>query len=470
MASLSRGKTLVTNTLILGIGQVFPQLAGLITLPIYTGMLTTAEYGRYDLVNVSVYILTVVVILQIHQAIFRFLIDARHTDKETIYISNGYYFALVPSILVSVVFGCFFYRLSLFTRFLLGFYLFLNLQNSVIGQISRGLGKNNYYVLGAAVNSTINVILVVLLVLKKRLGFNGLFISLDIALLCSCFIQHIGCKQYKKISLSSVRLSVIKEMLNYSWPMVPNTLSIWIINTCDKFIIRLFLGIEYNGVFAIAQKIPNLLTVAYGTFNMAWQESASLSSSSSDADTYYSNVFNVVFNFLAGVVLLLIAATPVIFSILINDSYAEAYNQIPILYVAVFLSCISSFLGSIYIAKKSTTAVGVSSIIGAVINSVVNISLVRLIGLYAASLSTVVSYIILVVYRMIDVKRKGYATIKYNYPKMISCMVLVIACCVLCFQRELILDILNLIIGSIVFFILNKSYIAMLLKRFKHAK
>lgn len=470
MPRVSRGKSLIANTLILGIGQVVPQLAGLITLPIYTGMLTTAEYGRYDLVNVSVYILTVVVILQIHQAIFRFLIEVRNTDKETVYISNGYYFALIPSLLVSVVFGCFFYSLSLFTKFLLGAYLFLNLQNSVIGQISRGLGKNNYYVLGATVNSIVNVILVILLVLKKRLGFDGLFISLDIALLCSCFIQYIGGRQYKKISLSAVRFCVIKEMLNYSWPMVPNTLSIWIINTCDKFIIRLFLGIEYNGIFAIAQKIPNLLTVAYSTFNMAWQESASLSSSSLDANTYYSNVFNVVFNFLAGAVLLLIAATPVIFSLLINDSYGEAYNQIPVLYVAVFLSCISSFLGSIYIARKSTTSVGVSSIIGAIINCVVNVSLIRFIGLYAASLSTIVSYTVLVVYRMIDVRRKGYAVIEYNFPKMIGCMFLVILCCLLCFQRELIFDILNLIIGFIAFFILNKCNIAMLWRRFKHAK
>ena len=48
MPRVSRGKSLIANTLILGIGQVVPQLAGLITLPMYTGLLTTAEYGRYD--------------------------------------------------------------------------------------------------------------------------------------------------------------------------------------------------------------------------------------------------------------------------------------------------------------------------------------------------------------------------------------------------------------------------------------
>ncbi len=100
-----RWKSLITNTLVLSLGQFFPQIAAIITLPIYTELLSQAEYGRYDLVNVVVYILNVVVILQIHQAVFRFLIDVRGTEKEKIYITNALVFEIAPSIISSFIFG-----------------------------------------------------------------------------------------------------------------------------------------------------------------------------------------------------------------------------------------------------------------------------------------------------------------------------------------------------------------------------
>lgn len=84
-----REKALISNTFILALGQFFPLFAALVTMPIYTGMLTSAEYGRYDLVNVAVYILNVIVVVQIHQAVFRYLVDVRGTKQEKEYITNA---------------------------------------------------------------------------------------------------------------------------------------------------------------------------------------------------------------------------------------------------------------------------------------------------------------------------------------------------------------------------------------------
>ena len=456
---MSRGKKLIGNTLILGLGKFLPQLTSLITLPIYTGILLSEEYGRYDLINTIVYILDIIVLVQIQQAVFRFLIDARKTDKASVYISTTYAFEIIPSIISSVVFGLFFLHLSIETAILLSLYNFICLQYSIVGQVARGLGYNKTYAFGAVIQSVLNMILVVLLMCVLNFGFNGLILSLDISYLIGTIVQFIICKQWKYLQKNSLNLKSLKEMLGFSWPMVPNTLSIWIINTCDKFIVRIFLGLEYNGIFAVAQKIPNIFTMAYSTFNLAWQESASITVKDKDYDKYYNEVFSALFDFLTGCILILIAASPVLFKILIHGSYEEAYDQMPLLYFGVFFSSLSSFFGSIYIAKKATKAVGVSSAIGAVINAIVNISFVHFIGLYAASISTIVSYLALVVYRVVDIERKKYVHIEYKKKRIILCMMLIILCSVLCYMKNPVFNIVNIVIAIVSFVILNLSFI-----------
>ncbi len=438
---------------------MFPQFTGLITLPIYTSMLTNAEYGRYDLVNVVVYILSIVVVLQIHQAVFRFLIDVRGTSDESVYITNTYAFEIPLTLIASIIFGMSFPSLDLITRVLLGMYLFFTMQNTVTGQIARGQGFNRHYTVAAIINPALNMILVIILMTGIKLGFKGLFISLDFAYFSSALYLFIFCAQYKKIRFKALDLQVIKKMLKYSWPMVPNTLSIWIVNSCDKFIIRYFLGLEMNGIFAVAQKIPNIFSIAYSTFNMAWQESASISVEDSDANSYYNIIFSSLFDFLTGCMLVLISLTPILFKFLVKGDYDLAYDQMSLLYIGVFLSSISSFFGSIYIAKKATKEVGISSILGAIANCIINISLIKWIGLYAASISTVISYLILAVYRGIDINKKGYAAINYSKKHIFICVLMIAISSLICYQRMLVLNTFNAVFGLVSFVILNRKII-----------
>lgn len=456
---MKREHSLISNTFILALGKFLPSATALVTLPIVTEMLTAEEYGQYDLITTVVYILTIFAHLQIQQAVFRYLIDVRGDKRQDVYISTTYFFELGLSLLVSVAFAIFYGDLPAPAPFLLGYYLLIVLQYNIVGQVSRGLGNNKVYTVGSVIQSVLNMVLIVVLVSGVRLGFTGLFLSLDIAYTAAFIYQFFSASQWKFISRRSFSREALKEMLSYSWPMVPNSLSIWIVNTCDKFVIRAFLGVRYNGIFAVAQKIPNIFTVAYGTFNMAWQESASISVNDSDHDSYYSHVFAAMFDFLTGCVLVLIAATPLLFAILIKGDYSESYPQIPLLYIGVFLSSISAFYGSIYIAQKETRAVGTSSAIGAVINLIVNLALVGSIGLYAASISTIVSYLILVAYRAADIKKHKLAAIEYDVKRLALCVVLILLCCTLCYIQTSLTDVINVLLALTFFFILNRKLI-----------
>ena len=77
---MEREKSLVKNTIILSIGNLFTKLITFFLLPLYTAILSTEEYGIVDLLNTLVSLLLPIVTFQIEQAVFRYLIENREKE------------------------------------------------------------------------------------------------------------------------------------------------------------------------------------------------------------------------------------------------------------------------------------------------------------------------------------------------------------------------------------------------------
>jgi len=150
----------------------------------------------------------------------------------------------------------------------------------------------------------------------------------------------------------------------------------------------------------------------YSVFNLTWTESASININSEDKNEFFSRILDFVLRFFGSLCLGTIAIMPYVFNILINEKFNDAYFQIPILIVGSMFNILVSFLGSVYVAKKLTKEIAKTSVIAAVINIAVNVVLIRQIGLYAASISTLVAYALMFIYRWIDVKK--YVDFKVN--------------------------------------------------------
>ena len=216
---------------------------------------------------------------------------------------------------------------------------------------------------------------------------------------------------------------------------------------------------------AAATKIPSVLNVVQNSFTFAWQENASIVSEDEDADRYYSNMFDSIYTFLAGMLALLIAATPIMFKILIKGNYEEAYYQMPILFMGTFFSCITAFLGGIYVAKKKTKSVGITTVVCAVINLAIDLIFVKQIRVYAASISTLVSYMALAIFRMIDVQK--FQKIEYNIRKIVFYLAALSGMCILCFINNFYINILNFVIGCLFALITNRKMISGMLNMIK---
>ncbi|MBQ6366375.1 MAG: oligosaccharide flippase family protein [Oscillospiraceae bacterium] len=461
---MSREQKLAKNTVLLAIGTFIPKLSVFITLPVLTACLTKEQYGAYDLVSILVSFLLPVTTLQIHTAAFRFLIEAGHDkEKAKLYLSNILAFVITVSISTLVILFFFLPVRDLRIKVWICIFLFFDTIVEEIGQVARGLSRNLDYSISAIISACLKLILTVSLVYFLKYELFGAIVALAVSPVISLVYLVFRIRVYELVDFRLISWPVLKKMLAYSWPMVPNNLSGWVMRVSDRVVVTAFMGLSANAVYSVANKVPHLLSLAQSTFSMAWQENASIVSRDEDAENYYSKMLLVMTNFYAGCLGIIIACTPILFKILIRGDYAEAYLQMPILFFAMFFSCMANFLGGIYIACKATKSVGITTVIAAVCNIVVDLALIKKIGLFAASGSTLVSYLVLFTYRMIDVRK--LVAISFDIRRFFIAIAVIVLECTLCFFQNPILDILNLAVALTAAYLLNKRIVKMCMNR-----
>ena len=233
----------------------------------------------------------------------------------------------------------------------------------------------------------------------------------------------------------------------------------------DRLVISTFLGVEANAIYAVANKIPSLLMMAQSVFIMAWHENASISVNDKDVETYYTKMFEEMFLLVISLTGLLIGATPLLFFLLIKGSYEAAYLQMPILILGLMFYCLSAFQGGIYIAHKKTISVGISTVVAAVINLVVNLCLVKFIGITAGSVSTLVAYLALYLYRRIDVIKFQHIT--YRTKEHILLLLVIALMSVLFIFDNVYFNILNIIISILMASVLEWKMIRKMFEKLK---
>ena len=461
---MSREGKLAKNTLILSIGTFLPKLASIITLPILTGCLTRTEMGTYDVILILESLFLPTATFQIQTAAFRFLIDVREDEEKVKEIMTTILVFAIPISLaaLAVLYLCM-GKVDSTVRILVCLYFFVDSIVNILLQMSRGLNENMVYSISAILSSLGKMIFAVICVYWLRAGLKGTVIALLMSVVFALFFLVFKAKIYRYIDLRYFSRRKLTEMLRYSWPMVPNCMSSWVMRVSDRFVVIYFMGIEANAVYVVANKIPGLLSIAQNTFTMAWQENASVVSRDRDASEYYSSMFRTMFDLMAGFFGLLIAATPILFKLLIRGDYDAAYNQIPILFVGMFFFSMSTFLGGIYVAYMESKSVGITTTAAAACNLIVDIATIRWIGLYAASGSTLISYLFLFIFRSIDVQR--IVKVKYSLTHMLVILAVMVSESVMCFLQKPVLNIINLVLGCVVFVVINKSFVKAVLKK-----
>ena len=469
---MNREKNLLKNTAIISLGTFFPKFFTVLITPILTAQLTKAEYGEYDLIVTIVSLLLPIATLQISSAAFRFLINKRGVyDECKPIVSTIYFFVTITAICSGIIYYIVVGHISGISGIIVSIYFVFDILLITTQQVLRGLGKNMLYSVSTIIQSIVLLIAVVFLTGLLgcvNFGLAGVVVSLMLSTAVPFFLILFISGIIAFIDVKSVSKKTLKDMLSYSWPMVPNNLSIWVLNLSDRLVITAVLGIEANAIYAVANKLPAIFSSFQNTFTMAWQESASLAAEDNDKEIYYSKMCDGVYRLLTGLMACLIMFTPIIWKILIRGSYEAAYYQLPVLYLGIMFSCMSSTIGGIYIAHMKTKSVGITTMVAAAINFLIDICFIRWIGIWAGSISTLISYFLLWLYRLIDVQR--FQKIYVDKKRIIASIAALVLMSILNFQNTLICNLLNIPVCGIVLWLFDRDIFKAIIMKFLKKK
>ena len=408
-----REKSLIKNTGILAIGTLASKVFSFFLLPLYTAVLTTEDYGTVDVLQTIALFAMPFVTLQLCSAVFRFIIEKKENMEKTSVITTG---VLIETINVAL-FSAVVWILNLKFDIQYCELFILNFASSalleIVQNIIRGFGNNGTYSIMSFIMTVVSMISNIIMILFMGMKGDSILIASTIAALSAAVFGIWKQRLWKYLKLSTFSAHELKKMLKYSLPLIPNAISWWIANTSDRLLIRYFIGASGNGIYAAANKIPTIYTTIFNVYNIAWIEALSRSAGDKKQDEFINSMFEKSIRLFACICIGIICCMSLFFNMLIGEAYHSAYAHVYILLIAIFFNSICSLLGGIFTAYKESGIIGKTTVIGAVVNFIVNLVFIKFIGLYAASMSTLISYVVIVCVRTKNVKK----FMKLVYPK-----------------------------------------------------
>lgn len=415
---MNRYRKLINNSIIFTIGNFGSKIISFLMVPLYTHLLSTSEYGTVDLISTTIGLLLPLLTLELGQAALRYAVETKNEIEK-----NKIFSILTVHILIITILGVLaltvFYYLNLFNNYGLLFIVLLisRLMNNLYSEYIRGIGLIKEFAINGILMTLITVVSNIILLVYLGLREEGYIISLIIATLGSNLYLFYAFKGKERLSEFNVDKSLQRKMLRYSIPTIPNSAMWWIISGSTRYFILYFAGATGNGLYAVANKIPSLISMVTGIFSQSWQLSSFEEYESKDKNQFYSNTFNIywVFLFLSGSAILIILKP--LLSFLVEESFYESWKIVPILLYAVIYQSFASFLGTNYSASKKTKGAFTTSVYAGVVSLISSIIFIPLFGTIGASISSALSFLTMFGIRMIDTRK--YVEISINLKEFL---------------------------------------------------
>lgn len=409
-------KSLFKNIGIFTIGSFGSKFVAFLLIPLYTSVLSTNEYGTVDLVATTAQLLIPILLLSIQDATLRFAMDKKYNKEDVLSTSvsvilKGSFILFVGLIITSafnIIELSIEYKLFLFATFFLGsltncFTLYLKAKN-----------KAKEIAVSGIVSTLVTCICNILLLKVIKCGIIGYMFSIAIGSSVQLLYLLIFGEIYKDYHIKKYN-NLSKPMIKYSLPLIANSISWWINNASDRYILSWILGVNSNGIYAISYKIPTILTTFQQIFYNAWSISAISEFDSNDSDGFLGNnytSYSFISIFICSIIILL--NIPLAHFLYANE-YFEAWKYVPLLLLGTVFNGIAQLEGSLFAATKRTKDVSLTTITGAILNTIFNFILINIIGTMGAAIATAIGYSATWLLRTL--KLKQFTKMKVNWCK-----------------------------------------------------
>ena len=395
---------LLGNTLVFALGGLAIKAVSLVLMPLYTTAMTAGEYGTAELLNSAIEIVLPLLSAGVVEALYRFSIDDDVPKDELfagslVVLGVGVVCAGGLCALGSVLWdmehaGSFFVLFCSVCLF------------KATTQLARGLGHVRRFVAYGLINALAMVVATYLLLVRARLGVEGYLWSFTIGYLVGGVVAFLGSAEYRLLAPFRVDRALLRRMLVYSLPLVPNLLSWWLVSVSGRYVVLWGSGVVAAGLFTAASKMPALVNIVASVFQQAWQYSTAREIDSPDRGAFFGVVMRGYSLATLTVAGLVIALNRPISRVMLQAEFAEGWRYVPLLMLVASFGVISIFFESFYQALKNSGVLMASTALGAVVNVILGVALVPFMGPWGAGLAGAVSYMLVLVVRARDLGRR----------------------------------------------------------------
>ncbi|MDG9238609.1 oligosaccharide flippase family protein [Streptococcus pneumoniae] len=442
---MSKYKELAKNTGIFALANFSSKILIFLLVPIYTRVLTTTEYGFYDLVYTTIQLFVPILTLNISEAVMRFLM------KDGVFKKSVFSIAVLDIFIGSIAFALLLLVNNLFSLsdlisqysiYIFVIFVFYTLNNFLI-QFSKGIDKIGVTAISGVISTAVMLAMNVILLVVFDWGLLGFFIAnvCGYVIPCIYIVSRLRLWELFEIKIDK---KLQWEMVYYALPLVLNILSWWVNNTSDRYIVTAIVGIQASAIISVAYKIPQILSTISAIFIQSWQISAIKIQEDKSDTTFVSNML-LYYNAL----LLIIASGIILFvkpisNILFGISFYSAWELVPFLIISSLFNAISGCIGAIMGAKMDTHNIAKSALVGMIANIILNIVLTFLMGPQGITISTLIASFLIFYMRKDSVKEINSETYRAIY---LSWILLVVEACLLIYM--------DFIIGALIAMVIN---------------
>lgn len=400
-------KFLLKNIGLLTISQFSSKILSFLLVPLYTSVLSTEEYGIYGIYSTTISLLVPILTLNLSEAALRFSLDKKYEKNKIFSFCLKYILVGTTIICCFTIVNSIFNIVPMLVQFSVYFVLMFitTAMNCLIMAFARGIEKINALAISGFIGTVGVLFFNIFFLLTLHQGLKGYFLANILGTTVQMLCLTVALQLWKYITLKRDNNEYKREMIHYSMPLVGNSVSWWINDASDRYIVTWMCGVEQNGIYSVGYKIPSILNVFQSIFSQAWTLSAVKEYESDNKETFFSKTYTIYSFFMTSACLVLIIFDKQIASILYAKEFFEAWKYVPPLLIATLFGALSGHIGGIFAAVKDTKAYATTTIVGAVCNIVLNLLFIRVIGVMGAAIATLAANIVVWMLRYIKARQ-----------------------------------------------------------------
>lgn len=433
------GKSAIVYTL----STILSRGLAILTVPIFTRMMSTADIGTVNLFNSWYSLISVITTLSLTSGGFSVAMKEYPNDRNR-YISSILSLTTIISLVIAIIYLV---NISFWNRVTgldanLMILIFIGCMFSPARDF--WLAKERYEyrykvagwvtVLSAVAASVLSICVV--LWMNKNNKFNiaegRLFANYTIIFGVALFFWVLlFCKGKTFVNKKYWGMS-----LALSLPLVGYNIAVQILNVSDRIMIKSFVGLDAVGIYGTLYTVSSISVMIWSAMNASFIPY--LFQNIEKENNRISEISFKMIEAFAFLAVILSLFAPEIVKILATDEYLGAIKIMPPIAAGVFFTSVAHMYSNILVYYKKTKYVMTASIIAAITNVLLNLVFIPIYGYIAASYTTLIAYILLAFFEKYWAKKvcneygvsKIYDDKKIRYLSLIT-MILTLSCIVL---------------------------------------